>query len=193
MTRPAPQVIGICGGKGQGKDTVAQHLRTRFSMRQIAFADPMKAALAVMFNVPEHIFHEPDLKEKPLPELLGRTPRYLMVTLGTEWGRDLVHPELWTTLLSRRLDLAVGERMSVVVSDVRFDNEAQIILDRGGELWQVTGRTSQYGTTDHRSEVGVDPGYVTRTIINNADLHTLHTQIGVALDDIDRRIRGSAL
>jgi hypothetical protein len=44
-----------------------------------------------------------------------------MVTLGTEWGRDAVHPDLWV-----RLWAASGPRTSrVVVEDVRFPNEVE--------------------------------------------------------------------
>lgn len=177
MTRPAPQVIGICGGKGQGKDTVAQHLTRVYNMEQLAFASPVKTALIAMFGVSSDLFYDPALKEVPSDELLGHTPRRLMTTLGTEWGRHTIDQELWVKLLARRLDIALRGGFNVVVSDVRFDNEARVVLDRGGEIWHVTGRPPIYSQSDHASEGGVSPDLVSRTIVNNADIQSLHSQI----------------
>jgi hypothetical protein len=42
-----------------------------------------------------------------------------MITLGTEWGRDLVHADIWTRLWAARAECFP----LVVADDVRFPNE----------------------------------------------------------------------
>jgi len=42
-----PLVIGLCGRKRVGKDTVAEYLKKQFGFTQYAFADPLKEACKV--------------------------------------------------------------------------------------------------------------------------------------------------
>lgn len=60
------------------------------------------------------------------------TPRMLMQLLGTEFGRDMVHPNLWVNALMTKY-----KRQKWLVTDVRFFNEAKAIKDRGGILIRV--------------------------------------------------------
>lgn len=64
--------------------------------------------------------------------LVKMTPRMLMQMLGTEFGRDMVHPNLWVNSLMNEY-----KRQKWLVTDVRFPNEAKAIKDRGGILIRV--------------------------------------------------------
>ena len=89
-------IIGLHGLARTGKDTAARYLAAHYVLLSYAFAEPLKAAIMQMFNLTaEHI--EGALKEEPLPGI-GKSPRQLMQLLGTDWGRDLVHRELWLLL-----------------------------------------------------------------------------------------------
>ena len=71
----------------------------------MALADPIKEALQVMLGLTHnHVYG--DSREVPLDWLHGFTPRALLQTLGTVWGRCLVHPDIWITCLFRRLEQA---------------------------------------------------------------------------------------
>lgn len=150
-------VIGLCGRKRVGKDTIAYALR-HYGFMQTSFAEPIKAGLAVMLDdyahVSKRVFENEHLKEAAI-EGLGDgtiTPRHLMVTLGTEWGRDLVAGDLWTrALLNRLRNMRVRGTQLVVVSDVRFRNEAEALLEHGAVLWHVT-RPGFGDDNAHRSE-----------------------------------------
>lgn len=61
--------------------------------------------------------------------LVKMTPRMLMQMLGTEFGRDMVHPNLWVNSLMNEY-----KRQKWLITDVRFPNEAKAIKDRGGIL-----------------------------------------------------------
>lgn len=185
LQRLTPKLVGVTGLKGTGKDTVASHLCDIYGFRRFAYADILRDALVRMFGVSPDLFTEAALKEVATPELFGQTPRYLMQTLGTEWGRDIVSPTLWIDLMFRQVEQS-GSQL-VVVSDVRFDHEAEAIRSRGGKIWRVIRPDSPYFSGDvHRSEAGISDHLVDTTINNNMDKRTLFTQVGVAIAEIDR-------
>lgn len=149
-------LIGLTGKKRAGKDTCANYIHSRWPCASLAFADPIRAALVAMFEVNPILFTHQDFKEHPQLALLGQTPRHLMQTLGTEWGRDCVSDTLWIELLGLKLSrLAVeGDVELVVVTDVRFPNEADLIRQHGGEIWKIERMIGEgsSGEDPHRSE-----------------------------------------
>jgi hypothetical protein len=145
-------LIGICGAPGAGKDTLANQLVSFDVYEKYRFADPLKAMLA-QFHIKPDVWEDQDAKERTIP-WLGKSPRFLAQTLGTEWGRDLVHRDIWVLMAKGRwnvLNAAGAGRM--VISDVRFLNEAQWIKEAGGILIRVCrDGTENVGRAYHRSE-----------------------------------------
>lgn len=89
-------LIGLTGSARSGKTTAAKHMAIEHGLLHYAFAQPLKAMLAQGMNLTDdHL--EGALKEQPLP-WLGKAPRELMQLLGTEWGRGMVHSDLWLLL-----------------------------------------------------------------------------------------------
>jgi hypothetical protein len=175
------KLIGLCGPAGAGKNTVAEFLRDseRCSFHQLAFADPIYECIAVITGVSVAGLQNRDTKEAVIP-WLGKSPRQMLQTLGTEWGRETVNPQIWIRIAIERAvpHLAVGR--SVVITDVRFDNEAQAIIDAGGEVWRVTRNGWQCldaGTAMHQSEAGVGEHLIARTIANAGSLDDLRRQL----------------
>ncbi|MGO4364499.1 deoxynucleotide monophosphate kinase [Pseudomonas sp. PAB10] len=177
-----PLLIGLAGRARSGKDTAAQHLVNQHGFQSYAFADPLRDGLMHILNLSPCDF-EGEQKELPLP-WLGRSPRYLMQTLGTEWGRDTVHPELWLLLAAQNLDLLARTHDTArgfVVSDLRFENEAEFIRQRGGVVIHLE-RASASAATQHRSEAGIwgAPGdwYLT----NDGTIDDLKTNLNKIVD-----------
>ena len=171
------KLIGLIGRARSGKDTVAGYLCRRHRFTQVAFADPMKEMLEAAFG--NINFRDGD-REQPI-DWLGKSPRQLMQTLGTEWGRNQVHPELWTLLMEHKIlrekDLEkAGLNISTVISDVRFHNEADMILKHGGELWQIQRDTTE-SVNSHVSEQYSWDTYQTKTIDNNGSLEELYLKV----------------
>jgi len=128
-----PMVIGFAGHAGSGKNAAAAALGGAV----LGFADPLYAGLAVMLGVPEERLRERTTKE--LPAAVGKSPRDLLRTLGTEWGRELVRDDLWVWRARQRIDEAarLGFR-TIAMCDVRFGNEAAFIRQElGGEVWWI--------------------------------------------------------
>jgi hypothetical protein len=176
-------LVGITGRKFSGKDTVGGYLHAEYYAHLDSFAGPLKEGLAVMFSAPRGIFDDPILKELPDPGLLGKTPRHLMQTLGTEWGRTHVQHDVWAELLSRRVASVLGNgRRYVAVTDVRYDDEAERIHALGGQVWQVNRDLPGTGCGDgHSSEAGVSSHLIDHTLDNNGSLDHLYAQINAIL------------
>ena len=99
--------------------------------------------------------------------LVMLTPRKLLQLLGTECGRQIIHPNIWVNALfadykavkvhekvTDNLNLKSFKKPNWIITDVRFPNEAQAIKDRGGVVIRVN-RT--YYTEDKKYIMGHDP------------------------------------
>jgi hypothetical protein len=177
-------LIGLCGPAGAGKNTVAELLidSDRCSFQQLAFADPLYECVAVITGISVAGLQNRETKEAVIP-WLGKSPRQMLQSMGTEWGREMIHPKIWIRITMERAipHLAVGR--GVVITDVRFDNEAQAVIDAGGEVWKVVRPGWQCldaGAAGHQSEAGVSDHLIARTIDNSGSLDDLRSQLHAA-------------
>jgi hypothetical protein len=182
-----PLLIGLAGRARSGKDTAAQHLVNNQGFQSYAFADPLRDGLMHILNLSPCDF-EGEQKEQALP-WLGRSPRELMQSLGTEWGRNNVHPELWLLLAAQNLDLLARTHDTArgfVVSDVRFNNEADFIRKRGGVVLHMN-RVVASPVKPHSSENGIliAPGDL--RLKNDGSLDDLFTNVNDIVDTLHAR------
>ena len=187
MTKPYT-LVGFTGAAGSGKDTAAVPLLSN-GYRRLSFADPLKAGLRAMFGLTrEHT--DGELKGFDV-EPYGVSTRRMMQTLGTEWGRDLIHPDVWLLRAEETIKewQAAGPLPGVVVTDVRFENEANWLRRQGGVLIHV--RRSGAGTVAHASEAGVAPAEGDFTVNNDGSIAELHEHVAIALHR--HEINGSRL
>lgn len=142
-------IIGLAGKKGSGKSTVAAQLVHALPDAQVvAFAEPIKQML-LNLGLPYAALYG-DQKELPQPILGGKTARHAMQTLGTEWGRQLIDRDIWINAWWSRIKQIEGY---VIVDDVRFSDEAQIIQALDGFVFWVDRHTE--GGDSHISELGI--------------------------------------
>lgn len=178
--KPDPLLIGLTGLAGTGKDTVADRLCAEHGFERHAFAEPIRDMLTAMLagaNIDYAHLFERDLKERPVPHL-GISGRRLMQTLGTEWGRAL-DPDLWVRLAAITLGLhgacsaPIHDR--IVITDVRFPNEAAWIEGLGGRVVRVTRPAPEVAA--HVSEQHIAQLPCTLAIDNTGTLADLHEQV----------------
>lgn len=184
-------LIGLAGHARVGKDTVARYLAAHLTLISYAFADPLKQALASMFNLTANQLEGTE-KEQPLP-WLGKSPRELMQLLGTEWGRDLVHPQLWLLLAEQNLQLLAEHDQAmqgVVIRDVRFDNEADWVRSKGGVILHISRRGIR-PANNHVSEYGVRHYRGDYVIENDGTLGELYDQLDRAIAHLMRNQRAA--
>lgn len=132
MTR----LIGLySNAPGSGKSTIAGMLR---GYKRLSFADPLRKFSAQILSSLGYngLACLRDKKEEKITEL-GVSPRQMMQTLGTEWGRSCIHPDLWIMVAAGAVERQRKRGRNVVIDDVRFPNEAEMIRKLGGELWLV--------------------------------------------------------
>lgn len=170
-----PRLIGLAAPARAGKDTVGGILRTHAAAQSVAFAEPIRSALRAMIPglTEEHIHGK--LKEVEIP-WLGKSYRQLAQTLGTEWGRNLIHTELWLKIAEQSIDSIMAKGLHAVVTDVRFENEAHFIRQKGGEVWHIQ-RGNIEKVNAHASEAGVKVAPTDRIIDNNGTLADLEHEV----------------
>jgi len=146
-----PHIIGIAGYAGSGKSTAADILVNEHGFERIKFADGLKNMLRALGLTDRAI--EGENKEEPHHLLLGRTPRYAMQTLGTEWGRHCIGEDFWVHYWKMRVRarLIASPAVRIVVDDVRYPNEVQAVQSLSGALWWVS-RPGVEPATQHSSE-----------------------------------------
>jgi hypothetical protein len=175
------RLIGLAGPAGSGKTLAASFIPDAVV---VGLADPLYAAIAVMFSVPEVVLRTRSAKESPLEQALYSSPRRLLQTLGTEWGREQLGDTVWIEQARRRIQAIVEAGAPVVViPDVRFANEAEWIrqgphgLD--GEVWHI--RRPGADPSEHPSEQGVEIDPKDAVIENDGTAANLHEQVMRAL------------
>lgn len=166
-------LIGIHGLAGAGKSLVASMIPGAHSMQ---FADPLYEMISVLTGIPVDVLKIRSVKETVIP-WIGKSPRQLLQTLGTEWGRGTVKDSLWLSHFDRRLDKVQqsGHDGHVAVCDLRFDNEAEYIEGTGGVVWHVHRPGLKRGL--HSSEAGIALRVRHRLIVNDGTIEELREQV----------------
>lgn len=190
MSEPI-KLIGLHGPAGCGKDTVAEILCATQEFRSVSFAEPLIDMLVAGFRVSKSYFTDRNLKEIPIPELCGKSPRQLMQTLGTEWGRNYIDCDVWVKIADRKIDYlrklaAAGNAYieGIVATDVRFRNEYDYIRSQGGTIWHIHRPNNPHEiNTTHTSaklmDVDKDRDIV---IVNDCDIDSLAEKINLILN-----------
>lgn len=150
--------IGVTGYAQHGKDTVASVLVSEYGFKRLAFADALKElALKV----------DPIVRNPYLPAAEARLSwtvakfgweeaksleevRRLLQELGTG-AREILGDDIWTRIIARKMRSTYDP---VVISDVRFPNEAEMIHWHGGEIWRVIRITPEGASYDNG--IGID-------------------------------------
>jgi hypothetical protein len=188
------RIIGITGKARSGKTTVACWAREHLGAHVDWFARPIKEAICLMFGLPFSLW-EDERKEMKIPSL-GKSPRELAQTLGTQWGREMVHPDCWLIALELRVRAVMFARGNefgpLFIPDVRFENEALFVRERGGYLIHIQRNSAdgKVGIRGHASEVGVGYGSGDLLVSNNGTISDLCAKLtDLFADDMPRHAR----
>lgn len=165
-------VIGVAGKARSGKDTVTEFILAAIGGYQYSFVEPIRRMLNAGFGIDMHDPYWQKHKEDPIP-ILGKSPRQLMQTLGTEWGRELVHENVWLILAMQTLQ---KRGPGMVISDIRFENEAAWVRSVGGSVLHLERPNAQQ-VNPHASEAGIIRHHDDLVIVNNGTLEELQAKV----------------
>lgn len=204
-------LIGLSGSAGSGKNYVADQIVAKYgNVKQLAFADPLKQVVHHMFGIPlEDCYTEAGKNRKTWvrwnnvkPYLDGlheaaekghaarfylegatMTVRDLLQWVGTDLVRKNWCQDHWIMLAEQRIRASVED--VVVVTDVRFENEANLVTAMGGTVLKVVGRAAP-GVPQHVSEQGK---FYVAGMIDNSEGRTaaqLTEQVEAFVHGLDR-------
>ncbi len=180
-------IIGICGAKSAGKNTLCNAIRSLDSAYvELSFAAPLKAICMRVYGLTDAQCNDPVAKESPLAapialddglqalrELVGpcvaahgfvaRKPRQVLQLIGTEYARR-AYPSYWLDALSAEL----ASTPKAVITDCRFLNEAERIRSHGGKVVRVV-RPDLESTDTHVSERELRDITVDYEVVNRLD------------------------
>lgn len=177
-------IIGLAGYARSGKDEAAKALQ-EIGFQRLAFADILREFLyklnpwviSTEHNV-KHIWQTTRTLQGVIDyygwdgykdTLYAPQIRAYLQRLGTECGRELLGENIWVNATLRGYD-------DIVVTDVRFPNEAQAIEDRDGRVVRIV-RPGVGPANEHVSETAMDDWDCYVTINNDGTIEDLHRSI----------------
>ena len=203
------KLIGICGLKGSGKDTIAKMLPIEWN--KMAFADTLKDITATLFGWDRWMLEGSTEESRKWREetstfwskelgIENFSPRLALQMLGTNVFRDCFNKDIWVKVLKNKI---INTTSNVVVTDVRFPNEVNMIKSLGGKIVQVIRgelpswweSAEKYNKGDlslineingvHPSEYSLagilKPDYI---IHNDSDMDSLHKKVNEMMDKL---------
>jgi len=187
-------IIGICGAIGSGKDTVAQYICDSRGFVRVSMAAALKDAVAIIFgwdrDMLEGITQDHRVRREEVDsfwaERLGRSdfsPRKALQILGTELFRNNFHSETWVIAAERK----IMQSKNVVISDIRFPNEIEMIRRRNGQIWHVRRGEDPIWWQCAKDHIhnGTDSMYVKYPNVHNSEWAWANTDFDIVIENND--------
>lgn len=177
-------LIGLTGFTGAneiagcGKDTVSSIICNQLSIQSYGFADPIYDMLKSGLGIDGKSKNR-ELKNSPINWLSSERDvslRYLLETLGTEWGRNSVCSDLWLRIAEKRFH---ETESGLVIRDVRFTNEVDLIDKLGGVIIHIirSNHFNQEANLNHSSNQPLCVRDFDYVIYNDGDLDILKNRV----------------
>lgn len=153
-------LIGFSGKKGSGKSFFADYLVNNKLFIKLSFASPLKEITKILFNLSDEDVKDPIKKELINPKF-NASPRELMQWLGTDIMREEFNKKfnysgsIWIDSVKDKVKTLLDNNKDVVIDDVRFQNEVDMIHSLGGiviNLRNDLDNTLTNSTSTHSSE-----------------------------------------
>ena len=176
-------IIGFMGKAGAGKTTAALAVQ-RFILGSTikSFATPLKEAVKALFMFSDAQVYGTFEEKVTVDPRWGVSPRKVLQKIGTDCIREMLCRDFHVKRMEAEIDSC---KETTLIDDVRFVDEAQMILDRGGILIAI--RRPPEVEEAHASE---QPPYAlaTREILNTGSLSDFRADVCACIyDELKRR------
>ncbi len=162
------QIIGITGNKYHGKDTIGNYLKNNYGYITLSFAQPIKTICRELLSFDDEQLYGNkketqdnrwfDITPREYYQFIGDLFRNNMRYINADFGDDIFVLSLKQKILSI---LENNPNQKIVITDVRFVNEYEMIKSLGGSIWRVS-----------RPE-----------LVDNDDLHISETELNMLNPD----------
>ena len=202
-----PPFVGLGGKFQSGKDAFADELVSQYGYHKLGMSDVLADALFELnpyiptrFQGSELIYDEirkeldwngfnpvdPLIRYRVLTGQIGyvrakRFPevRRLLQMLGTEVGRNMIHPNVWVDVMMRRAQQLRSQGHPVVITGIRYENELDAVERLGGAtvyVWRDRAEAAfieQHHSTNAHSSEQLRPERFQELLFNNGSLDDL--------------------
>lgn len=189
-------VIGLSGKKRSGKDSFFQlaeqcirNLDGDYQVYRYAFADTLKDEMFTSLVGPTGLMSEEEYRSEESRDRL----RPLWQWWGTEFRRGYFGEDYWTRqfeeyvkVLLEDLQYDKGYTYVVMVTDVRFPDEAAVIRNMGGKLVRIARPATEVPDA-HASETALDTYPDWDYLVPN--VHSL-VEYGCAVEEVVKDVLG---
>ena len=193
-------IIGISGKINSGKDLAGVYLQhmlgliTKYSTEEWEdelesfreeqsgweiqkFGAPVKDVLCILLGCTRQDLEDRDFKNKQLGQewWIGDykpTVRDFMQRVGTEAGRNSIHPNTWINSLMKDYD---KNKSKWIITDVRFENELRAIEEKNGIVIRIDNPNQNID--NHSSETSLDSYNFKYRIENNSTKKELYEKL----------------
>jgi dephospho-CoA kinase len=190
------QLVGICGEIGSGKTLVSDYLVNNLHYDEYAFAKPLKD-IAITMGFTHTEVYGTQAQKLSKNKYWGISAREFLQKFGTEIGREMmpsVIPNMnmgesgspwiklfeiyWKSLIERK-----GVSATLVVSDVRFVDEAKAVKQNSGVVIRLVRKRKDTSGFEHKhtsetSMNGIEPDYI---VTNDGTKDELYKKIQIIL------------
>lgn len=161
MTRNLFPLLGLVAPAGSGKDVAAGFLTVQHGYLRVGFADKLKAfvrAIDPAMAIAEKVLGSAELAKLNVPGFRDR-----LIEVGSA-AREIIYEDIWIDAVDLHVEQARALR-PVVVTDVRYRNEARWLSECGGLLVAV----DRAGTIAESDEMVYMMDHADFTLVNNGD------------------------
>lgn len=186
-------IIGICGLKRSGKDTVADILCKKYGFIKYSLAEPIKEVSRLLFDWTEE--HTDGSLKEVIDENIGISPRQFMQNLGTEFMqyqlgnnfpdyKEKVGRNFW--VLKAIMFCKKHSHNNIVIPDIRFPHEKIELKKLDMTLFRIS-RNYVKNNDLHESEKYALEFEVDKDIENNSSLLELESKVDIIMNKLLRR------